>query len=302
MSYRGRRCPDVREGSSPMHRRVLYGSGSRNSSRSRTRRRRRIVATSWALPPARRPGESTTRSCAWADFSMRYAGRRPGTRLDRRRHPAAMRYTEGAPDQARRGDGQGRHRQGDRRLVPNTTAGAERGAAPPRCPTCSSTGGSAHASSAWHTIILAPHLSKLRRAVPDDRDPQVELARYARAAGPDFPRRLHPRSRHPQATPPGAAFVQMRARAAARPQRRARSRRSSSPNPYQVNKARLIERSPSWCARRRSRASRTCATRATAMAIRIVLEVKRRGGAEIILNPSTSSPDAVDVRIIRVRS
>ena len=55
--------------------------------------------------------------------------------------------------------------------------------------------------------------------------------------------------------------------------------------PYQVNKARLIEQHRrAACARSGSRASPTCATRATADGMRIVVDVRKGEPSQVILN------------------
>jgi DNA gyrase subunit A len=54
--------------------------------------------------------------------------------------------------------------------------------------------------------------------------------------------------------------------------------------PYQVNKASMIERSPSWCAKRSSRASPVLQDESDRVGVRVVVELKRDATPEVVLN------------------
>jgi DNA gyrase subunit A len=119
-------------------------------------------------------------------------------------------------------------------------------------------------------------------------DPNVETAQLMRAIpGPDFPTAgfIHGLEGIRQAYATGRGIVQMRARAAIETQRRGDKQAIVVTEiPYQVNKARLIEKIAELVREKRIEGISDLRDESDREGIRIVLECKRDGVPEIILN------------------
>ena len=202
----GRALPDVRDGLKPVHRRVLYGMcEAGNTSTKPYKKSARIVGD--VMGKYHPHGDSAIYDTVVRmaqDFSLRYPlvdgqGNFGSIDGDNAGGDALHR---GPADQARRGDVEGRHRQGDRRLgaeLRRHREGAAR-SCPPRSRTCSSTAASGIAVG-MATNIPPHNLGEVCDAlVMLIDDPETPLDKLMQAIpGPDFPTAgfIHGLDRHP---------------------------------------------------------------------------------------------------------
>ena len=248
----GRALPDVRDGLKPVHRRVLFGMQEANNVWNRPYVKcARIVGD--VMGKYHPHGDSSiydTLVRMAQDFSLRYPlDRRPGQlRLDRRRQRGGDALHRVPPRAPRV---RAARRSSTRKRSISSPELRREGAASRRCcrracRTCSSTARPA-SRSAWRPTfrrtILREVIGAMHRA---DRRSRARLRRAAAArAGPRFPDRAASSTARPASsrrTRPAAAAFSCARRPRSRPTTTA-ARRSSSPRlPYQVNKARLIEK------------------------------------------------------------
>ena len=312
----GRALPDVRDGLKPVHRRILFGMHEMGLAQqprvSQVRQDRR--RGDGQLPSARRRVDLRHAGPHGAGLQHALsAGRWAGElRIGRRRSAGGDAVHRGAAGAHCRRPA-GRHRKGDGRLRPQLRRDDRRadGAADADSRTCWSTARraspwawrptsrrttSARSSTASSTSSRSSRRregwrpAKARRLEGDRITTREERLRhlFRVITGPDFPtggdhrRALGHRAGLPR---PAAARSPCARAPRSRPRRRATSSRSSSPR-FRIRSTRAADReaSPSWCARRRSRASRICATNPTATACAIVIELKRGEVPEVVLN------------------
>jgi len=289
----GRALPDVRDGLKPVHRRVLYGMWeSGNSSSKPYKKSARIVGDVMGRyhPHGDQAIYDTLVRMA-QDFSMRYClvdGQGNFGSIDGD-NPAAMRYTEVrltklAEEMVK--DDIGKETVD---WVPNYDGQElEPAVLPAKVPNLLVNGASGIAVG-MATNIPPHNLSEVCDALClMIDDPQVELARLMRALpGPDFPTAgfIHGLEGIRQAYATGRGIVQMRARAAVETQRRGEKQAIVITEiPYQVNKARLIEKIAELVREKKVEGISDLRDESDRDGIRIVLEVKRGEVPEIILN------------------
>jgi DNA gyrase subunit A len=289
----GRALPDVRDGLKPVHRRVLYGMWeSGNSSSKPYKKSARIVGDVMGRyhPHGDQAIYDTVVRMA-QDFSMRYClvdGQGNFGSIDGD-NPAAMRYTEVrltklAEEMVK--DDIGKETVD---WVPNYDGQElEPAVLPAKVPNLLVNGTSGIAVG-MATNIPPHNLSEVCDALClMIDDPEVDLARLMRALpGPDFPTAgfIHGLEGIRQAYATGRGIVQMRARAAVETQRRGEKQSIViSEIPYQVNKARLIEKIAELVREKKVEGISDLRDESDREGIRIVLEIKRGEVPEIILN------------------
>ena len=289
----GRALPDVRDGMKPVHRRVIFGMWEAgNTSGKPYKKSARIVGEVMGKyhPHGDQAIYDTVARMA-QDFSMRYClvdGQGNFGSIDGD-NPAAMRYTEvrltklaeemvkddidkETVDWVPNYDGTEREPVVLPAKVPNLLVNGSGGIAvgmatniPPHNLT--------EVCDALEILIDEPHASteKLMTALP----------------GPDFPTAgfIHGLEGIRQAYSTGRGIIQMRARAGIETQRRGEKQSIVVTEiPYQVNKARLLEKIAELVREKRIEGISDLRDESDREGIRIVLEVKRGEVPEVILN------------------
>ena len=289
----GRALPDVRDGMKPVHRRVIFGMWEAgNTSGKPYKKSARIVGEVMGKyhPHGDQAIYDTVARMA-QDFSMRYClvdGQGNFGSIDGD-NPAAMRYTEvrltklaeemvkddidkETVDWVPNYDGTEREPAVLPAKVPNLLVNGSGGIAvgmatniPPH--------NLGEVCDALEILIDEPHASteKLMTALP----------------GPDFPTAgfIHGLEGIRQAYSTGRGIIQMRARAGVETQRRGEKQSIVVTEiPYQVNKARLLEKIAELVREKRIEGISDLRDESDREGIRIVLEVKRGEVPEVILN------------------
>ncbi|HVT59973.1 MAG TPA: DNA gyrase subunit A [Thermoanaerobaculia bacterium] len=289
----GRALPDVRDGLKPVHRRVLYGMWeSSNRSDKPYKKAARIVGD--VMGKYHPHGDSAIYDTVVRmaqDFSMRYPlvdGQGNFGSIDGD-NPAAMRYTEvrltKLAEEMIRDDIDKETVE----WVPNYDGTeSEPAVLPARVPNLLVNGASGIAVG-MATNIPPHNLGEVVDALELLlANPQVTLRELMAALpGPDFPTAgfIHGLSGIASAYATGRGIIQVRARADVETQ--ARGERQSiviSEIPYQVNKARLIERIAELVREKKLEGISDLRDESDRDGIRVVLDVKRGEIAEVILN------------------
>ncbi len=290
----GRALPDARDGLKPVHRRVLYAMYDLGNDWNRAyKKSARVVGD--VIGKYHPHGDSAVYDTIVRmaqDFSLRYPlvdGQGNFGSVDGD-PPAAMRYTEIRMARIAERDA-GRHRQGDGRLHAELRrdAAASRVVLPARIPNLLVNGSSGIAVG-MATNIPPHNLGEIvdgtgradRESGPHRR--RADAAR-PRPGLPD--RRLHPRPRRdPRGLPHRA-----RRPAAAGPRasteidkRTGRAAIIVNEIPYQVNKARLIERIAELVNEKRIEGISDLRDESDRDGMRIVIELKRDAMPEVVLN------------------
>ncbi|KAB2963519.1 MAG: DNA gyrase subunit A [Thermoanaerobaculia bacterium] len=289
----GRALPDVRDGLKPVHRRVLYGMWEAgNTSTKPYKKSARIVGD--VMGKYHPHGDSAIYDTVVRmaqDFSMRYRlvdGQGNFGSIDGD-NAAAMRYTEvrltKLAEEMVRDDI-------DKETVdwvPNYDGQElEPAVLPAKVPNLLVNGGSGIAVG-MATNIPPHNLGEVCDALSlMIDDPQVELAKLMSVLpGPDFPTAgfIHGVEGIRQAYSTGRGIIQMRARAAIETQRRGEKQSIVVTEiPYQVNKARLIEKIADLAREKKIEGISDLRDESDREGIRIVVELKRGEVPEIILN------------------
>jgi len=289
----GRALPDVRDGLKPVHRRVLYGMWEAgNTSTKPYKKSARIVGD--VMGKYHPHGDTAIYDTVVRmaqPFSMRYTlvdGQGNFGSIDGD-NPAAMRYTEvrltKLAEEMLRDDIDKETVE----WVPNYDGQEQEPAVlPARVPNLLVNGGSGIAVG-MATNIPPHNLGEVCDALAMlIDDPGIELARLMRALpGPDFPTAgfIHGLEGIRQAYSTGRGIIQMRARAAIETQRRGEKQAIVVTEiPYQVNKARLIEKIADLVREKKIEGISDLRDESDREGIRIVLEIKRGEVPEIILN------------------
>jgi DNA gyrase subunit A len=289
----GRALPDVRDGLKPVHRRVLYGMWeSGNTAGKPYKKSARIVGD--VMGKYHPHGDTAIYDTVVRmaqDFSMRYClvdGQGNFGSIDGD-NPAAMRYTEvrltRLAEEMVRDDI-------DKETVdwlPNYDGQElEPAVLPAKVPNLL-VNGAAGIAVGMATNIPPHNLGEVCDALClMIDDPQVELARLMQVLpGPDFPTAgfIHGIDGIRQAYASGRGIVQMRARAGVETQRRGEKQAIVITEiPFQVNKARLIEKIAELVREKKIEGISDLRDESDREGIRIVLEIKRGEVPEIILN------------------
>jgi len=288
----GRALPDVRDGLKPVHRRVLYGMWESGNRAGRAyKKSARIVGDVMGKyhPHGDGPIYDTVVRLA-QDFSMRYPlidGQGNFGSLDGD-SPAAMRYTEvrltRLAEEMLREDI-------DKETVdwlPNyDNSESEPTVLPARLPTLL-INGSTGIAVGMATNIPPHNLSEVIDAVVLLIDqPAATLAQLLEVMpGPDFPTAgfLHGTDGLQSAYATGRGSIQMRARAKIEDLPHDRHVIIVTEIPYQVNKARLVERIADLVRDKKIEGISDLRDESDRNGIRIVIELKRGEVAEVILN------------------
>ena len=289
----GRALPDVRDGLKPVHRRVLYGMWESGTTAGRPyKKSARIVGDVMGKyhPHGDGPIYDTVVRLA-QDFSMRYPlvdGQGNFGSIDGD-SPAAMRYTE---VRMTRLAGEMLRDDIDKETVDWSLnydgSLQEPTVLPARIPNLLVNG--ATGIAVGMATNIPPHnlgevIHGLNLLIDD---PEIELDKLMRVIpGPDFPTAgfIHGRDGIRSAYTTGRGSIQVRARAAVETQRRGdRQSIVISEIPYQVNKARLVERIADLVRDKKIEGVKDLRDESDRDGIRIVIEVKKGEVAEIILN------------------
>ena len=289
----GRALPDVRDGLKPVHRRVLYGMWeSGNTSRKPYKKSARIVGD--VMGKYHPHGDSAIYDTVVRmaqDFSMRYPlvdGQGNFGSIDGD-SPAAMRYTEvrltRMAEEMLRDDIDKETVDWD---LNYDSSLMEPKVLPARVPNLLVNGGSGIAVG-MATNIPPHNLREVIDALILRIDnPQATVEELIEVIpGPDFPTAgfIHGIQGIRDAYTTGRGGIQVRARAAIETQ--ARSERQSiivTELPYQVNKARLLERIADLVNQKKVEGVRDLRDESDRDGIRIVIDVKRGAVPEILLN------------------
>ncbi len=288
----GRALPDVRDGLKPVHRRVLYGMWEAGNTAGRAyKKSARIVGDVMGKyhPHGDGPIYDTVVRLA-QDFSMRYPlvdGQGNFGSIDGD-NPAAMRYTEvrltRIAEEMLREDID----KDTVDWVPNYD-GSEREPSPlpARIPNLL-VNGSAGIAVGMATNIPPHNLGEAIAAVKllIDR-PQASLDELMELVpGPDFPTRgfIHGRAGIRSAYETGRGSIQVRSRADIEDRGSDRQSIIVTEIPYQVNKARLIERIAELVREKKLDGISDLRDESDRDGIRIVIDLKRGEVAEVILN------------------
>ncbi|MCY3972525.1 MAG: DNA gyrase subunit A [Acidobacteria bacterium] len=288
----GRALPDVRDGLKPVHRRVLYGMWEAGNTAGRAyKKSARIVGDVMGKyhPHGDGPIYDTVVRLA-QDFSMRYPlvdGQGNFGSIDGD-NPAAMRYTEvrltRIAEEMLREDID----KDTVDWVPNYDGSEqEPSPLPARIPNLL-VNGSAGIAVGMATNIPPHNLGEAIAAVKllIDR-PQASLDELMEILpGPDFPTGgfIHGRDGIRSAYETGRGSIQVRARADIVDRGSDRQSIIVSEIPYQVNKARLIERIAELVREKKLEGIRDLRDESDRDGIRIVIDLKRGEVAEVILN------------------
>ncbi|MCY3966590.1 MAG: DNA gyrase subunit A [Acidobacteria bacterium] len=288
----GRALPDVRDGLKPVHRRVLYGMWEAGNTAGRAyKKSARIVGDVMGKyhPHGDGPIYDTVVRLA-QDFSMRYPlvdGQGNFGSIDGD-NPAAMRYTEvrltRIAEEMLREDID----KDTVDWIPNYDGSEqEPSPLPARIPNLL-VNGSAGIAVGMATNIPPHNLGEAIAAVKllIDR-PQASLDELMEILpGPDFPTGgfIHGRDGIRSAYETGRGSIQVRARADIVDRGSDRQSIIVSEIPYQVNKARLIERIAELVREKKLEGIRDLRDESDRDGIRIVIDLKRGEVAEVILN------------------
>ena len=288
----GRALPDVRDGLKPVHRRVLYGMWEAGNTAGRAyKKSARIVGDVMGKyhPHGDGPIYDTVVRLA-QDFSMRYPlvdGQGNFGSIDGD-NPAAMRYTEvrltRIAEEMLREDID----KDTVDWIPNYDGSEqEPSPLPARIPNLL-VNGSAGIAVGMATNIPPHNLGEALAAVKllIDR-PQASLDELMELIpGPDFPTGgfIHGRAGIRSAYETGRGSIQVRARADIVDRGSDRQSIIVSEIPYQVNKARLIERIAELVREKKLEGIRDLRDESDRDGIRIVIDLKRGEVAEVILN------------------
>jgi DNA gyrase subunit A len=289
----GRALPDVRDGLKPVHRRVLYGMWeSGNTSRKPYKKSARIVGE--VMGKYHPHGDAAiydTLVRMAQPFSLRYPlvdGQGNFGSIDGDT-PAAMRYTEVRLTRlAEEMLGEDIEKETVDWGLNYDGSLTEPQVLPARVPNLLVNGGGGIAVGMATNI--PPH--NLREVVDGllllIDDPQVSLEKVMRAIpGPDFPTAgfIHGLEGIRSAYRDGRGTIQMRARAGIETQRRGeRQAIVITEIPYQVNKARLLERIAELVREKKLEGVSDLRDESDREGIRIVVEVKRGAVPEVLLN------------------
>ena len=288
----GRALPDVRDGLKPVHRRVLYGMWEAGNTAGRAyKKSARIVGDVMGKyhPHGDGPIYDTVVRMA-QDFSMRYPlvdGQGNFGSIDGD-NPAAMRYTEvrltRIAEELLREDIE----KDTVEWVPNYDGSEqEPSPLPARIPNLL-VNGSAGIAVGMATNIPPHNLGEALAAVKllIDR-PQATLDELMEALpGPDFPTGgfIHGRAGIRSAYATGRGSIQVRARAEIVEVGQDRQSIVVTEIPFQVNKARLIERIAELVREKKLEGIRDLRDESDRDGIRIVIDLKRGEVAEVVLN------------------
>ena len=288
----GRALPDVRDGLKPVHRRVLYGMWEAGNTAGRAyKKSARIVGDVMGKyhPHGDGPIYDTVVRMA-QDFSMRYPlvdGQGNFGSIDGD-NPAAMRYTEvrltRIAEELLREDIE----KDTVEWVPNYDGSEQEPAPlPARIPNLL-VNGSAGIAVGMATNIPPHNLGEAIAAVKllIDR-PQATLEELMELLpGPDFPTGgfIHGRAGIHAAYATGRGSIQVRARAEIEDTGQDSQSIIVTELPFQVNKARLIERIAELVREKKLEGIRDLRDESDRDGIRIVIDLKRGEVAEIILN------------------
>jgi len=289
----GRALPDVRDGLKPVHRRVLYGMfESGNTSNKPYKKSARIVGD--VMGKYHPHGDSAIYDTVVRmaqPFSMRYTlvdGQGNFGSIDGD-NPAAMRYTE--VRLTKLAEEMIKDEIGKETVdwVPNYDGTeSEPVVLPSRVPNLL-VNGSGGIAVGMATNIPPHNLGEVCDALTVlIDDPEAPLEKLMKALpGPDFPTAgfIHGLEGIRQAYSTGRGIIQMRARAAVETQRRGEKQAIVVTEiPYQVNKARLIEKIADLVREKKIEGISDLRDESDREGIRIVIEVKRGEVPEIILN------------------
>ena len=289
----GRALPDVRDGLKPVHRRVLYGMwDSGNTSGKAYKKSARIVGD--VMGKYHPHGDAAIYDTVVRmaqEFSMRYTlvdGQGNFGSIDGD-NPAAMRYTEVRLTKLAEEMLKDDIDKETVEWVPNYDGSLQEPAVlPAKFPQLLVNGASGIAVG-MATNIPPHNLGEVIDAlnlVIDD--PETPLGRLMQALpGPDFPTAgfIHGREGIRAAYSTGRGIIQVRARAQVETQRRGdRQAIVITEIPYQVNKARLIERIAELIREKKVEGISDLRDESDRDGIRVVLDVKRGEVPEVILN------------------
>ncbi len=288
----GRALPDVRDGLKPVHRRVLYGMWESGNRAGRAyKKSARIVGD--VMGKYHPHGDSAiydTIVRLAQDFSMRYPlvdGQGNFGSIDGD-SPAAMRYTE---IRLTRLSEEMLKEDIDKETVdwsPNyDESELEPQVLPARIPNLL-VNGSTGIAVGMATNIPPHNLTEVIEAVIlMIEDPTVSFARLVEALpGPDFPTAgfIHGIRGIHEAYVSGRGTIHVRARATVEEMPKDRERILVSEIPYQVNKARLIERMADLVRDKKLEGISDIRDESDRDGIRIVIELKRGEVGEVVLN------------------
>ncbi|NJL29913.1 MAG: DNA gyrase subunit A [Thermoanaerobaculia bacterium] len=288
----GRALPDVRDGLKPVHRRVLYGmwEGGNRAGRAYKKSARIVGDVMGKYHPHGDAAIYDTLVRMAQDFSMRYTlvdGQGNFGSIDGD-SPAAMRYTEirltRLAEEMLRDDIEKETVD----WVPNYDASElEPAVLPARIPNLLVNGSSGIAVG-MATNIPPHNLSEAIDAVLlmiDDPNVSIDTLMTA-LPGPDFPTAgfIHGLSGIREAYRTGRGMVQVRARATIEDLRGDRQAIVVTEIPYQVNKARLVERIAELIREKRIEGISDLRDESDREGIRVVIELKRGEIGEVILN------------------
>jgi len=289
----GRALPDVRDGLKPVHRRVLYGMWEAgNRSDKPYKKSARIVGD--VMGKYHPHGDTAIYDTVVRmaqPFSMRYTlvdGQGNFGSIDGD-NPAAMRYTEVRLTKLAETMLEGDIDKETVDWVPNYDGQeTEPAVLPARVPNLLVNGSGGIAVGMATNI--PPHnlgevIDALNLLIDDGETPVEKLMRAI--PGPDFPTAgfIHGLTGIRQAYETGRGIIQMRARAAVETQRRGEKQAIVVTEiPYQVNKARLLEKIAELVREKRIEGVTDLRDESDRDGIRIVIEVKRGEMPEIILN------------------
>jgi len=289
----GRALPDVRDGLKPVHRRVLYGMWEAGNSSSKPyKKSARIVGD--VMGKYHPHGDSAIYDTVVRmaqPFSLRYLlvdGQGNFGSIDGD-NAAAMRYTEVRLTKLAEAMLEGDIDKETVDWVPNYDGQElEPAVLPAKVPNLL-VNGSGGIAVGMATNIPPHNLSEVVDALElliDDRS--TPTARLMKAIpGPDFPTAgfIHGLEGIRQAYETGRGIIQMRARAAIETQRRGEKQSIVVTEiPYQVNKARLIEKIADLVRDKRIEGISDLRDESDRDGIRIVIEIKRGEVPEIVLN------------------
>ncbi|HLF55419.1 MAG TPA: DNA gyrase subunit A [Thermoanaerobaculia bacterium] len=289
----GRALPDARDGLKPVHRRVLYGMWEAGNTSSKPyKKSARIVGD--VMGKYHPHGDTAIYDTVVRmaqPFSMRYTlvdGQGNFGSIDGD-NPAAMRYTEVRLTKLAEAMLEGDIDKETVDWVPNYDGQElEPAVLPARVPNLLVNGSGGIAVGMATNI--PPHnlgevVAALELLIDDRATPTAKLMRAI--PGPDFPTAgfIHGLEGIRQAYETGRGIIQMRARAAIETQRRGEKQAIVVTEiPYQVNKARLIEKIADLVRDKRIEGISDLRDESDRDGIRIVVEIKRGEMPEIVLN------------------
>ena len=289
----GRALPDARDGLKPVHRRVLYGMWEAGNTSSKPyKKSARIVGD--VMGKYHPHGDTAIYDTVVRmaqPFSLRYLlvdGQGNFGSIDGD-NPAAMRYTEVRLTKLAEAMLEGDIDKETVEWVPNYDGQeSEPAVLPAKVPNLLVNGSGGIAVGMATNI--PPHnlgevIAALELLIDDRATPTAKLMKAI--PGPDFPTAgfIHGLEGIRQAYETGRGIIQMRARAAIETQRRGEKQAIIVTEiPYQVNKARLIEKIADLVREKRVEGISDLRDESDRDGIRIVVEIKRGEMPEIVLN------------------